>query len=76
VAEGYISRYLAEYIDQPAESSVISLEPAHEPEPVKRPYGNAAKSEWAAYAISCGADEDEAKAMTKVQLMAEYGERL
>jgi hypothetical protein len=76
VAEGYVSRYLAEYVDQPEESPVITLEPASEPEPVKRPYSNATKTAWIEWAVDNGCDRDKAEGMTKTQLMSEYGERL
>lgn len=48
-------------------------EPAAE---LKRPYGNASKADWIAWAVHNGADEAEVAGWTKNQLMSSYGERL
>jgi hypothetical protein len=34
---------------------------------------NASQSQWAAYAVSTGADADAAAGMTRAQLIAKYG---
>lgn len=48
-----------------------------EPVPeMKRPYGNASKADWIAWAVHNGADEAEVAGWTKNQLMGRYGERL
>jgi len=38
-----------------------------------RPKDYAAKAEWVAYAVTQGADPDEAEAMTKAELVDQYG---
>ena len=43
---------------------------------MKRPYGNASKADWIAWAVHNGADEAEVAGWTKNQLMGTYGERL
>lgn len=72
----------AELERQEAERLAALQEPKTEPsdpaEPPKRPYGNAPKSAWVAYA--CAVDEkmteERAEGMTKADLMSRYGERL
>jgi hypothetical protein len=56
----------------------ISESPELEAAAVKRPYGNATKGEWIAYALSVDPDltEEAAGEMSKVSLMTAYGERL
>jgi hypothetical protein len=53
-------------------------QPPTEPEPVKRPYGNAPKSAWVRYAASVDPElsEERAEDMTKADLMSKYGTRL
>lgn len=51
-------------------------EPEQDSDELKKPYGNRPKSEWAAYAVSKGANPETVEEMTKNELMAEYGERL
>jgi hypothetical protein len=43
---------------------------------LKKPYGNASKSAWIAYAIQQGEKPDTAESMSKIDLMSKYGERL
>lgn len=51
---------------------------AEEPEPPKRPYGNAPKSAWAAYAAAVDPDMtiERAEGMSKNDLLSQYGSRL
>lgn len=41
--------------------------------PTEAPKASAAKGEWVAWAIACGADPDEAAAATKQDLVDRYG---
>jgi hypothetical protein len=52
--------------------------PDEEPEPPKRPYGNAPKSAWVAYAIAVRPEltQERAEGMSKADLMGEFGQRL
>lgn len=61
-------------VREPSKETGLISEEA--PEPLKRPYANAPKSSWVAWAVSQGADEDEASGLTKAELMSRYGERL
>jgi hypothetical protein len=51
---------------------------AEDPEPPKRPYGNAPKDTWAEYAAAVDPEmsKERALGMTKADLMSRYGERL
>lgn len=42
---------------------------------IERPADRGSKGDWVAYAVAYGADEDEAKAMTRDELVAAYGDR-
>lgn len=48
-------------------------EPGTRDASVKRPYGNARKDVWVKYAISQGELPESARAMTKEELLQEYG---
>lgn len=67
---GIVGEYGGEHGDE--------FTPAAEPKEPKRPYGNATKAAWVEWAVHVNPEltEEEASAMSKNQLMAEYGERL
>lgn len=60
------------------ESSQAEPEEPEEAEPPKKPYGNAPKSAWAAYAAAVDPEMtvERAEGLTKADLMSRYGERL
>ena len=51
------------------------IEEADEPAEAEAPRPAAAKADWVEWAVSQGADEEEANAYTKQQLMERYGGR-
>ena len=53
-----------------AEGAAVTGVPGEEDE---RPSASARKSDWVAFAVSQGADEADAEALTKAELVEQYG---
>ena len=65
-------------LQEQAREETSQVETEDDPEPPKRPYGNAPKDAWIEYAAAVDPEmsRERALGMTKADLMSRYGERL
>jgi hypothetical protein len=76
MAAEFVAQSLAEYVDSVQLEQEREEQQAEAIAVLEQPKTIAPKKDWVSWAVAHGADEEEATAQTKNQLMAEYGERL
>jgi hypothetical protein len=76
LAKDFVAAGLAEFVNAEQLEQEREEQQAEAIAVLEQPKTIAPKKDWITWAVAHGADEEEAAAQTKNQLMAEYGERL